>query len=114
MKRHLDFANQLVCVNAGHQHPKIVAAIKEQAEKLCYIAPNFATDVKGELSRMIAEMMPGDLNKTYFTSGGAESNEYAVKIARTVTGKPKIIARYRAYHGATHASISLTGDWRRA
>jgi taurine--2-oxoglutarate transaminase len=113
-KRYLDLAAQLACVNAGHQHPRIVHAIQEQAAKLCYAAPQYATEVRGRLARMIAEVMPGDLNKIYFTSAGAEANEYAVKIARTVTRRPKIIARYRAYHGATHGAMSLTGDWRRA
>jgi len=113
-KRYADFASQLVCVNAGHQHPKIVAAIKEQAEKLCYAAPSFATEVRGRLAHMISEVTPGDLNKTYFTSGGAESVEYAIKIAKMVTGRPKIIARHRSYHGATSGAISLTGEWRRA
>ena len=113
-KRYIDFASQLVCVNAGHQHPKIVKAIQDQAETLCYAAPSFATDVRGRLARMIAEVTPGDLCKTYFTSGGAESNDYAVKIAKMVTGRPKVISRYRAYHGASHGAISLTGDWRRA
>ncbi len=113
-KRYIDFASQLVCVNAGHQHPKIIKAIQDQAEKLCYAAPSFATDVRGQLARMVAEVTPGDLCKTYFTCGGAESNDYAVKIAKMATGRPKVIARYRAYHGASHGAISLTGDWRRA
>lgn len=113
-RRYLDLAAQLACVNAGHQNPRIVRAIQEQAAKLCYAAPHFATEVRGRLARMVAEVMPGDLNKVYFTSAGAEANEYAVKIARTVTRRPKIIARYRAYHGATHGAMSLTGDWRRA
>ncbi len=113
-KRYIDFASQLVCVNAGHQHPKIVKAIQDQADKLCYAAPSFATDVRGQLARMIAEVTPGDLCKTYFTSSGAESVDYAVKIAKMVTGRPKIIARHRSYHGATSGPISLTGEWRRA
>ena len=112
--RYLDFAAQHVCVNAGHQHPKIIKAIQDQAEKLCYAAPSFATDVRGQLARMIAEVTPGDLCKTYFTSSGAESVDYAVKIAKMVTGRPKIIARHRSYHGATSGPISLTGEWRRA
>ncbi len=112
--RYLDFAAQHVCVNAGHQHPKIVAAIKEQAARLCYAAPSFATEPRGRLARMIAEVAPGDLNKTYFTCGGAESNDYAVKIAKMVTGRPKVIARHRSYHGASSAAIALTGSGRRA
>ena len=113
-KRYTDFASQLVCVNAGHQHPKIVKAIQDQAAQLCYMAPSMATEARGTLARMIAEVTPGDLNKTYFTSGGAESVEYAIKIAKAVTGRPKIIARHRSYHGATSGAISMTGEWRRA
>ena len=113
-KRYIDFASQLVCVNAGHQHPKIVKAIQDQAERLCYAAPSFATDVRGRLARMIAEVTPGDLCKTYFTSSGAEAVDYAVKIAKMASGRPKIIARHRSYHGAMTGPISLTGEWRRA
>ncbi|MDP6604175.1 MAG: aminotransferase class III-fold pyridoxal phosphate-dependent enzyme [Rhodospirillales bacterium] len=113
-KRYIDFASQLVCVNAGHQHPKIVKAIQDQAERLCYAAPSFATDVRGKLARMIAEVTPGDLCKTYFTSSGAEAVDYAVKIAKMASGRPKIIARHRSYHGAMTGPISLTGEWRRA
>src|SRR5437660_196505 len=112
-KRYLDFASQLVNVNIGHQHPKIVAAIKEQADKLCTIAPPFANDKRSELARLIAEVMPGDLNRTFFTNGGAEANENAIKLARWVTGRHKIIARYRSYHGATAGAVTLTGDPRR-
>ena len=113
-KRFMDFASQLVCVNAGHQHPKIVAAIKEQADKLCYMAPSLATDARGKLGRMVTEVAGPGFAKVYFTSSGAEANEYAIKIAKAVTGRPKVFARYRAYHGATYGTISLTGDWRRA
>ena len=112
--RYLDFIAQHVCVNAGHQHPKIVAAIKEQAARLCYAAPSFATEPRGRLARMIAEVAPGDLNKTYFTCGGAESNDYALKIAKMVTGRPKVISRHRSYHGASSGAIALTGEARRA
>src|SRR6266545_1553638 len=112
-KRYLDFASQLVNLNIGHQHPKVVAAIKEQAEKLCTIGPPMANDKRSELARLIAEVMPGDLNRTFFTNGGAEANENAVKLARWVTGRHKVIARYRSYHGATGGAITLTGDPRR-
>src|SRR5581483_2375336 len=78
-KRYLDFASQLVNVSIGHQHPKLVAAIKEQAERLCTIGPPMANDKRSELARLIAEVMPGDLNRTFFTNGGAEANENAVK-----------------------------------
>src|SRR5438876_6731523 len=112
-KRYLDFASQLVNLNIGHQHPKIIAAIKEQAERLCTIAPQMANDKRSELAGLIAEVMPGDLNRTFFTNGGAEANENAVKLARWVTGRHKIITRYRSYHGATGGAVTLTGDPRR-
>src|SRR6266496_492062 len=111
--RYLDFASQLVNLNIGHQHPKVVAAIKEQAEKLCTIGPPMANDKRSELARLIAEVTPGDLNRTFFTSGGAEANENAIKLARWYTGRHKVIARYRSYHGATGGAITLTGDPRR-
>ena len=112
-KRYLDFASQLVNLNIGHQHPKLVAAIKEQADRLCTIGPPMANDKRSELARLIAEVMPGDLNRTFFTNGGAEANENAAKLARWVTGRHKIVARYRSYHGATGGAITLTGDPRR-
>src|SRR5436305_13692906 len=112
-KRYLDFASQLVNVSIGHQHPRLVAAIKEQADRLCTIGPPMANDKRSELARLIAEVMPGDLNRTFFTHGGAEANENAVKVARWVTGRDKVIARYRSYHGATAGAITLTGDPRR-
>ncbi len=111
--RYLDFASQLVNVNIGHQHPKIVAAIKEQADRLCTIGPPMANDKRSELARLIAEVAPGNLNRSFFTNGGAEANENAIKLARWYTGRHKIIARYRSYHGATAGGITLTGDPRR-
>jgi taurine---2-oxoglutarate transaminase len=112
-KRYLDFASQLVNISIGHQHPKLVAAIKEQADRLCTIGPPMANDKRSELARLIAEVMPGDLNRTFFTNGGAEANENAVKLARWVTGRHKVVARYRSYHGATAGAVTLTGDPRR-
>ena len=112
-KRYLDFAAQLVNLALGHQHPRLVAAVKEQADRLCTIAPSVANDKRSELARLVAECMPGDLNRTFFTNGGAEANENAIKLARMVTGRHKIIARYRSYHGGTAGAISLTGDPRR-
>jgi taurine--2-oxoglutarate transaminase len=112
-KRYLDFASQLVNVSIGHQHPKIVAAIKEQAEKLCTIGPPMATEARSRLARLLAEVTPGDLQMSFFTNGGAEANENAVKLARWYTGRHKVIARYRSYHGATAGAITLTGDPRR-
>src|SRR5204863_8491354 len=111
--RYLDFASQLVNLNIGHQHPKLVAAIKEQADRLCTIGPPMANDKRSELARLVAECMPGDLNRTFFTNGGAEANENAIKLARWVTGRNKVVVRYRSYHGATAGAITLTGDPRR-
>jgi len=112
-RRYLDFASQLVNVNIGHQHPKLVAAIQEQAGKLCYISPAFANDARSEAARLIAEIAPGDLNTIFFTNGGAEANENAIRMARLHTGRHKILAAYRSYHGATAGAIALTGDPRR-
>jgi taurine---2-oxoglutarate transaminase len=112
-KRYLDFASQLVNVSIGHQHPRVIQAIKDQADTLCTIGPPMANDKRSEAARLIAEVMPGDLGHTFFTNGGAEANENAIKLARWVTGRHKVIARYRSYHGATGGAITLTGDPRR-
>ena len=112
-KRYLDFASQLVNVSLGHQHPKVIAAIKDQADRLTTIGPMMANEKRSELARLIAEVTPGDLTMSFFTNGGAEANENAIKLARWKTGRQKIVARYRSYHGATAGSISLTGDPRR-
>jgi taurine--2-oxoglutarate transaminase len=112
-KRYLDFASQLVNQNAGHQHPKVVKAIQDQAAKLTFISPSAATEPRGLLGKKLSEITPGDLKKTFFALGGAEANENAIKIARMFTGRFKILARYRSYHGATHGAIALTGDYRR-
>jgi taurine--2-oxoglutarate transaminase len=112
-KRYLDFSSQLVNLNLGHQHPKLVQAIVEQAQTLCAIAPSVAMDKRSELAYMLSEVTPGDLRAAFFTNGGAEANENAVKLARWYTGRNKIIARYRSYHGATAGAITLTGDPRR-
>ena len=112
-KRYLDFASQLVNVNIGHQHPKIIAAIKEQADKLCTIGPPMASESRSQLGRLLAEVTPGDLSMSFFTNSGAEANENAIKLARLYTGRHKIVVRYRSYHGATHGAITLTGDPRR-
>jgi taurine--2-oxoglutarate transaminase len=111
--RYLDFASQLVNLALGHQHPKVVAAIKEQADKLCTIGPPMAHQARSELARLLAEVTPGDLTMSFFTNGGAEANENAIKLARWYTGRHKIVARYRSYHGATGGAITLTGDPRR-
>src|SRR5581483_5608397 len=112
-KRYLDFASQLVNVSIGHQHPKLVAAIKEQADKLCTIGPPMANEPRSTLARLVAEVTPGDLNTTFFTNRGAEANENAIRLDRWYAGRHKIIARYRSYHGATAGSLTLTGDPRR-
>src|ERR687886_389727 len=112
-KRYLDFASQLVNVSIGHQHPKVIAAIREQADELCTIGPPMATESRSRLGRLLAEVTPGDLTMSFFTNGGAEANENAIKLARWYTGRHKIVARYRSYHGATAGSITLTGDPRR-
>jgi taurine--2-oxoglutarate transaminase len=111
--RYLDFSSQLVNVNIGYQHPKLVSAIAQQATKLATIAPGFANDARSEAARLIAEIAPGDLNKVFFTNSGAEANENAIRMARLHTGRHKVLSTYRSYHGATAAAIMLTGDPRR-
>ena len=112
-KRYLDFSSQLVNANIGYQHPKLVAAIQEQAARLCTIAPTFANDARSEAARLIAELAPGDLNQVFFTNGGAEATENALRMARLHTGRHKVFAAYRSYHGATAGAIAMTGDPRR-
>jgi taurine--2-oxoglutarate transaminase len=111
--RYLDFGSQLVNVNIGHQHPRLVAAIQEQAAKLCTIQPAFANDKRGEAARLIAGLAPGPLNKVFFTNGGAEANENAIRLARGHTGRHKVLSTYRSYHGSTSTAITATGDPRR-
>lgn len=111
--RYLDFSSQLVNMNIGHQHPKLVAAIQEAAGRLCTVAPFHATPDRSEAARLIAGVAPGDLNKVFFTNGGAEATENAIRMARLATGRPKVMSAYRSYHGATGGSIALTGDPRR-
>src|SRR5207248_2676913 len=111
--RYLDFASQLVNVSIGHSHPKIVQAIKDQADTLATIGPPMATESRSRLGKLLAEVTPGDLTMSFFTNGGAEANENAIKLARWYTGRHKVIARYRSYHGATAGSMTLTGDPRR-
>jgi taurine--2-oxoglutarate transaminase len=116
--RFLDFSSQLMNVNIGHQHPKLVAAIKEQADRLCTIAPFHANDARSEAARLITEVagtnLPhSDLNMVFFTNGGAEATENAVRMARLHTGRHKVLNHYRSYHGATNGAITLTGDPRR-
>ena len=112
-KRFLDFNSQLMCVNIGHGDPRVVKAIQDQAAVLPYANPFMATEPRARLGAKLAEITPGDIDVFFFTNGGAEANENAFKIARAVTGRQKIMARYRSYHGATAAAINATGDPRR-
>jgi len=112
-KQYLDFSAQLMNLNIGYQHPAVIAAIQEQAAKLCAAHPNMVHESKAVLGKMIAEVTPGDLNKVFFTLGGAEANENAIKFARQFMGKQKILTRYISYHGATYGAITLSGDYRR-
>jgi taurine--2-oxoglutarate transaminase len=111
--RYLDFSSQLVFTNLGHQHPRIVAAIQEQAAHLCTIAPAVANGARSEAARLIASHTPGDLDHVFFTNGGADANEHAVRMARLHTGRHKVLTTYRSYHGGTHLAVNMTGDPRR-
>ena len=112
-RRYLDFSSQLVFTNVGHQHPTVVSAIKTQADRLCTLAPTWASDIRGEAARTIIDVAPAGLNHVMFTNGGTEAIEHATRMARIHTGRPKLLAAYRSYHGATTTSIHLTGDHRR-
>ncbi|HVE84454.1 MAG TPA: aminotransferase class III-fold pyridoxal phosphate-dependent enzyme, partial [Myxococcales bacterium] len=112
-KRYLDFNSQLMSVNIGHGDQRVIDAIKAQADSLVYASPYMAHEPRALLGKKLAEIAPGDLNKCFFTLGGAESNENAIKIARLVTGRQKIVVRYRSYHGGTMGAATLTGDPRR-
>jgi taurine--2-oxoglutarate transaminase len=109
-KRYLDFSSQLMNVNAGHGNPRIVAAVQDQVARLAYAYPGIATEPRGRLGRLLAEITPGDLHKTLFTTGGGEANENAIKFARLYTGRHKVLSRYRSFHGATAGALALTGD----
>jgi taurine--2-oxoglutarate transaminase len=112
-KRYLDFNSQLMCVNIGHSHPRVIKAIQEQAATLAYANPFMATEPRALLGEKLASLTPGDIDAFFFTNGGAEANENAIKIARMYTGRHKILARYRSYHGATGGAMTLTGEPRR-
>ncbi len=112
-KKYIDWSSQLVNVNVGHGHPHVIKAIQEQITKISAAHPGVATEPRAVLGEMMAEIMPGDLNRVFFTLGGAEATENAIKFARLYTGRQKILARYRAYHGATFASMMAGGDPRR-
>lgn len=112
-KRYFDLNSQLMCMNIGHGDARVIEAIKAQADELVYAGPTMATRVRAQLGEALAAVMPGDLTKFFFTLGGAEANENAIKMARAVTGRQKIMTRYRSYHGGTAGAITLTGDYRR-
>jgi taurine--2-oxoglutarate transaminase len=112
-KRYIDMNSQLMCVNIGHGDKRVIEAIKRQADELVYAGPGMATPVRARVGKMLADLTPGDLNRFFFTLGGAEANENAIRIARMVSGRQKIMVRYRSYHGATAGAITLTGDPRR-
>jgi taurine--2-oxoglutarate transaminase len=112
-KRILDFNAQLMSVNIGHGDRRVIDAINAQAAKLQFVQPAFATEVRARLGAKMAEILPGDMNKVFFTLGGAEAIENAIKLARHYSGRYKLLARYRSYHGATFGAMTLTGDYRR-
>jgi taurine---2-oxoglutarate transaminase len=112
-KRFLDFNSQLMCVNIGHGDERVIRAIAQQAETLAYANPFMATEARARLGRKLAEICPGDIDVFFFTNGGAEANENAIKIARQYTGRHKVLSFYRSYHGGTSGAMMLTGDPRR-
>lgn len=112
-KKYLDFSSQLMNVNIGHGNQRITEAVVRQMQEVSFVYPGATTQVRGELGRLIAEITPGNLTKTFFTLGGSEAIENAIKIARIYTGRSKIIAQYRSYHGATYGAMSASGDPRK-
>ncbi|MBC7793000.1 MAG: aminotransferase class III-fold pyridoxal phosphate-dependent enzyme [Clostridia bacterium] len=112
-KKILDFNSQLMSVLIGHGHKKVIAAMKQQLDEVIYVYPGMTTEPRAKLGKLLAEITPGDINTFFFTLGGAEANENAIKAARFYTGRHKILSRYRSYHGATHATMQMTGDPRR-
>ncbi|CUR55632.1 Putative aminotransferase [metagenome] len=112
-ERLLDFTSQLVFTNLGHQHPRIVRAIQEQAATLCTVAPAYANPARSEAAALIASHTPEGLDRVFFTNGGADANEHAIRMARLHTGRTKVLSTYRSYHGGTHLAVNVTGDPRR-
>src|SRR3954468_1890155 len=112
-RRYLDFSSQLVFTNIGHQHPRVVAAIKEQADRLCTAAPQFANEQRAQAAELVSGIAPDGFEKVFFTNGGADAIEHAVRMARLHTGRFKVLTAYRSYHGGTQTAINLTGDPRR-
>lgn len=111
--RYSDMSSQLVNLNVGHNCRPIIEAIKEQAEKYCYLSPSYGSEPRAKLAKMVVDLMPDNMGKVFFTNGGADANENAVKIARMFTGRNKIFSRYRSYHGSTFGAGNLTGEPRR-
>ena len=109
----LDFSSQLVNTNIGHQHPAVVRAIKDQADVLCTISPATVNAARSEAARLITERTPAGLDHVFFTNGGADANEHAIRMARLHTGRTKVPSRYRSYHGGTQTAVNVTGDPRR-
>ena len=112
-KEYLDLSSQLMATNLGHGNERVIAAIADQARRLAYAGPGFATEARAQVSQSLGEVLPAGLRRYFFSTSGTEANEAALKIARAATGRQKVLARYRSYHGATAASISVTGDPRR-
>lgn len=113
-RRYLDFSSGLVSVNLGHAHPEVVRAMQSQAERLCYAAPSFFHDARAELAETLVKLAPWpEEGRAFFTTGGAEANEDAIKMARLITGRPKVLAAYRSFHGSSYGAATLTGDDRR-
>ena len=112
-KKYIDFSSQLLCVNIGHGNKKVLEAVSKQMSEVSYVFPGMITKARGELGKKLAEITPGSLNRTFFTLGGAEAIENAIKMARVYTGRAKVITQYRSYHGATYAAISAGGDPRK-
>jgi len=112
-RRYSDMSSQLVNMNVGHGNKEIVEAIKEQADKYCYIAPSYASESRATLAQMLIDRMPDNMGKVFFTNGGADANENAIKMARMFTGRKKVFSRYRSYHGSTFGAGNLTGEPRR-
>ncbi|MCB9639888.1 MAG: aminotransferase class III-fold pyridoxal phosphate-dependent enzyme [Myxococcales bacterium] len=112
-KRFIDFNSQLMSVNIGHSHPKVIAGMKAALDRLGFVYPGTATEPRARLGAKLASLMPGDLNTFFFTLGGADANENAVRAARFYTGRQKILCRYRSYHGGTNATMQMSGDPRR-
>ncbi|MCH8126341.1 aminotransferase class III-fold pyridoxal phosphate-dependent enzyme [candidate division KSB1 bacterium] len=112
-KRFIDFNSQLMCVNIGHAHPKVIKAMKNALDDLIYVYPLTATESRAKLGKKLAQIVPGNINTFFFTVGGAEANENAIRAARLYTGRQKILSRYRSYHGGSHLCMQLTGDPRR-